>query len=54
MLYGVMLIITSITIFNRKYNINGVRLDCRQHLESSQQRYISQTEGFRTKNALDV
>ena len=35
------------------YNINGVR-HCREPLEISQQTKISQTERFRTKNALDV
>jgi len=34
-------------------NINGFG-DCRELREISQQRYVSQTERFRTKNALDV
>ena len=35
------------------YNANGVR-DCRELLKISQQRKISQTERFCTKNALNV
>ena len=35
------------------YNTNGVR-DCRELLEVSQESYLSQSEKFRTKNALDV
>jgi len=35
------------------YNSNGIR-DCKELLEISQQKYISQTERFRTKYALDV
>jgi len=34
------------------YNNNGFR-DCRDHLEISQQRKISQAKRFRIKNALD-
>jgi len=34
-------------------NTSGIK-DCRELLEISQQRKISQTERFRTKNALDV
>jgi len=36
------------------YNINDFRLDCRELLEISQQRYISQIERFRAKSAFDV
>jgi len=32
------------------YNINGVRLDCKELLEISQQRWVSQTENFRAEN----
>jgi len=46
---------TSITHFNKNvyYNTNGIR-DWKELMEISQQRYLSQTERFRTKNALDV
>jgi len=37
----------------KMYNTNGVR-DCRELLEIIQQRWIYQTEIFRTKNALNV
>jgi len=36
------------------HNTNGVRPDCRELLEISQQRQISETEIFCTINALDV
>jgi len=36
------------------HNTNGVRPDCRELLEVSQQRQISETERFRTVNALIV
>jgi len=34
-------------------NTNRIR-DCRELLKISQQRLVSQTESFRTKNVLDV
>ena len=36
------------------YNINDVRPECREFLEISQQRQVSQTERFCTENALNV
>ena len=36
------------------HNTNGVRPDCRELLEISQQRQISETKIFCTINALDV
>jgi len=36
------------------HNIDGARLDCREFLEVSQQRYISQIERFCVEFALDV
>ena len=45
------LIRTPIALIIAIYNANGVR-DCRELLEIRQQRKISQTERFRSKNAL--
>jgi len=36
------------------HNTNGVRPDCRELLEISQQRHISETKIFCTINALDI